>query len=147
MNGHWWVGIVSFLLVGCSGSPDRPIPTTRAFFPATAATAATASLELAHESDPATPRYEYAEVRWEIGPGTRTVWLERPGDQFKGAWFQDALDYATLARPMPTNTEKATSSDLLTMLNTQGWELVTHAMSHEVGDLHVEVWTLRRDAR
>lgn len=93
------------------------------------------------------PHYEYGEVRWEVGGGTRNVWLERPGDQFKGVWFEDALDYATLPRPMPSNTQKATSSDLLTALSTEGWQVVAHAMSDPREDLHVEVWTIRRRAQ
>lgn len=87
--------------------------------------------------------FEYGEVRWETGDGPPVVWLERPGDQFKGEYFQDALDYATLPRPMPSNTEKGTSSDLLTMLSTEGWQVVSHSMV-QVSQLHVEVWTIRR---
>ena len=90
---------------------------------------------------------EYAELRWELSRTTRAVTLEVPGDKFRGVWFEDALDHAGLTRPRPSNTPKCTSTDLLTMLSTQGWELVTHAIGQDAGDLHVEVWTLRRGAK
>ena len=97
---------------------------------------------------------EYAELRWELGPTTRRVTLERPGDQYVGEWFNDAMEHAQLKRPRPSNTRLATSSDLLTMLSTQGWELVTHAMSSDGSATtlngepqRTEVWTLRRTVR
>jgi hypothetical protein len=95
----------------------------------------------------ACPHVEYSEIRWEVGPTTRSVTLETPGDQYKGVWFQDALDHTGLKRPLPSNTPKATSTDLLTVLSSRGWKLVTHAIDEQSDDLHVEVWTLRRRAR
>ncbi|MFT3789177.1 MAG: hypothetical protein QM770_23870 [Tepidisphaeraceae bacterium] len=100
-------------------------------------------------------RYEYCEVRWEVSPNGRTVAFERPGDQFRGVGFGDALDHSGLPKPMGINTPSPTSTDFFTALGIDGWELVTHAVGNDgaavdpntnqrVVDLHTEVWTFRR---